>query len=44
LSALGLTVSFLDDWKEYHVILGEVHCSSNTLRTPVSAKWWEFVP
>ena len=44
LSSLPLTISFLDDWEEYHVELGEVHCSSNTLRTPVSAKWWEFVP
>jgi Protein-arginine deiminase (PAD)/Protein-arginine deiminase (PAD) middle domain len=44
LSSLPLTVSFLDDWKEYHVKLGEVHCSSNTLRTPTLAKWWEFKP
>jgi protein-arginine deiminase len=44
LSSLPLTVSFLDDWKEYHVKLGEVHCSSNTLRTPTRAKWWEFKP
>ena len=32
LTPLGLTVSFLDCWEEYHVNLGEVHCATNTLR------------
>jgi protein-arginine deiminase len=43
---LGLTVKFIDDWYEYHVINGEVHCGTNTLRKPVPAKWkwWEFLP
>jgi protein-arginine deiminase len=44
LKALGLTVNFLDDWYEYHVLQGEVHCGTNTLRIPTSAKWWEFEP
>jgi len=44
LTPLGLTISFLDDWYEYHVNLGEVHCGTNTLRTPTMAKWWEFTP
>jgi protein-arginine deiminase len=44
LNALGLTPHPLDDWFEYHVLLGEVHCGTNTLRTPTSAKWWEFEP
>jgi protein-arginine deiminase len=44
LTPLGLTVHFLDDWYEYHVNLGEVHCGTNTLRTPTRANWWEFVP
>ena len=44
LTPLGLTVKFLDDWYEYHVNLGEVHCGTNTLREPTSAKWWEFEP
>jgi protein-arginine deiminase len=44
LTPLGLTIRFLDDWDEYHVNLGEVHCSTNTLRTPVQANWWEFEP
>lgn len=44
LNPLGLTLHFLDDWYEYHVGLGEVHCGTNTLRTPTAARWWEFVP
>jgi hypothetical protein len=44
LAPLGLTVEFIDDWYEYHVQLGEVHCGTNTLRTPVVGKWWEFEP
>jgi len=42
LGPLGLTLHFLDDWYEYHVQLGEVHCGTNTLRSPTSARWWEF--
>jgi hypothetical protein len=44
LKPLGLTVSFIDDWEEYHVNLGEVHCGTNTLRKFTAAKWWEFEP
>jgi hypothetical protein len=44
LTPLGLTVKFLDDWYEYHVAMGEVHCGTNTLRKQPSAKWWEFTP
>lgn len=44
LKALGLSVTFIDDWYEYHVQLGEVHCATNTLRSPTEAKWWEFTP
>ena len=39
LTPLGLTVGFLDDWFEYHVNLGEVHCGTNTLRSPDPSKW-----
>jgi protein-arginine deiminase len=42
LTALGLTVEFLDCWHEYHVLLGEVHCATNTLRTAKPVRWWEF--
>jgi protein-arginine deiminase len=44
LTALGLTVHFLDCWNEYHVRLGEVHCATNTLRRPGRIRWWEFQP
>jgi hypothetical protein len=46
LRPLGLTLNFLDDWAEYHVNLGEVHCGTNTLRKPNPAKWkwWELEP
>ncbi len=44
LAGNGLTISFLDDWYEYHVALGEVHCGTNTLRTRDRAPWWEFQP
>lgn len=44
LEPLGLTVDFLDDWYEYHVNMGEVHCGTNTLRTPTRSSWWEFEP
>jgi len=44
LTPLGLTVKFLDDWFEYHIAQGEIHCGTNTLRRPDPAKWkwWEF--
>ncbi len=31
---------FVDNWSIYHMGLGEVHCGSNSTRTP-SANWWE---
>ena len=31
---------FVDDWSIYHMALGEVHCGSNSTRTP-SGNWWE---
>jgi protein-arginine deiminase len=31
---------FVDDWSIYHMSLGEVHCGSNSTRTP-AANWWE---
>lgn len=34
------TPHWLDDWDWYHIMLGEVHCGSNTFRTPIE-DWWE---
>jgi hypothetical protein len=36
----GLESVFIDDWYTYHMALGEVHCGTNVLRTPI-ANWWE---
>ena len=36
----GLEVNFLDDWSTYHLQLGEVHCGTNVVRTPLQ-NWWE---
>ena len=44
LTPLGLTVDFLDCWTENHVNLGEVHCGTNTLRTPNRGRFWLFQP
>ena len=44
LKAEGLTPLDIDDWDTYHVNAGEVHCGTNTLRTPTFANWWEFKP
>jgi Protein-arginine deiminase (PAD)/Protein-arginine deiminase (PAD) middle domain len=44
LADCGLTVTFVDDWETYHVLKGEVHCGSNTLRkVDPNKKWWEFL-
>jgi protein-arginine deiminase len=44
LKALRLTWDFLDDWYEYHILEGEVHCGTNTLRTPSQTRWWKYIP
>lgn len=45
LKECGLNVAFVDDWHTYHLLKGEVHCGSNTLRHPdAKKKWWEFEP
>ena len=35
----GNTPHWVDDWDSYHMMLGEVHCGSNTLRTPMENNW-----
>jgi hypothetical protein len=45
LTACGLTATFVNDWNDYHINNGEVHCGTNTLRRPdANKKWWEFDP
>ncbi len=37
-----LELVFLDNWNDYHLMMGEVHCGTNIVRTPVSDPyWWE---
>jgi protein-arginine deiminase len=33
------TLHWIDDWDVYHLALGEVHCGTNTVRTPTGS-WW----
>ena len=44
----GVTIHFIEDWYEYHLSDGEVHCGTNTGRTPAVApgggEWWHFAP
>ena len=40
----GDEVHFLDDFWVYHMGLGEVHCGSNVIRTPVQDWWTEINP
>ena len=37
----GFDVHFLDDFWVYHYGLGEVHCGTNVIRTPVQG-WWNL--
>jgi protein-arginine deiminase len=41
LGKIGVTVHFVEDWDDYHVALGEVHCGTNTTRKVPVTKWWE---
>ena len=37
-----LELVFLDNWNDYHLMMGEVHCGTNIVRTPVADPyWWE---
>jgi protein-arginine deiminase len=36
----SLQTHYVDDFEVYHLGLGEVHCGTNTLRTPTDG-WWE---
>jgi len=38
--ALGIDVTFVDDWDLLHANMGEVHCGTNTSRT-MNLPWWE---
>ena len=41
-SAPGQTIHYIDDWEEYHVSSGEIHCGTNVERDPAGSKdWWD---
>lgn len=42
LAPRGITVHWVEDWDTYHRNLGEVHCGSNTRRTPKNAAFWSL--
>ncbi|XP_077168162.1 protein-arginine deiminase type-3-like [Paroedura picta] len=42
LEPLGLSCTFIDDYKAYHQKHGEVHCGTNVCRKPSSFKWWDM--
>uniref|UniRef100_A0A8D2Q5F1 protein-arginine deiminase n=1 Tax=Varanus komodoensis TaxID=61221 RepID=A0A8D2Q5F1_VARKO len=44
LEPLGLSCTFIDDFKTYHALYGEIHCGTNTRRKPFSFKWWNMTP
>jgi hypothetical protein len=35
-------VIFVDNWRYYHALEGEVHCGTNVKRQPHSVNWWEY--
>jgi protein-arginine deiminase len=41
LKGIGQQAVYLDDWL-YHANSGDVHCGSNTQRTPPERKWWNL--
>lgn len=41
LAAKGVTVTWVEDWNDYHRMEGEVHCGSNVFRKVPDVKWWE---
>ena len=44
LKSLGESPKPIDDWEEFHVWAGEIHCGTNTRRAPQDWQWWEFEP
>ena len=36
------TLHFIDDFNSYHTGYGELHCGTNSLRTPPPDRWWDL--
>jgi protein-arginine deiminase len=37
----GLEITFVEDWDDYHAMLGEVHCGSTSVAKAKNLTWWE---
>lgn len=47
LAGIGLTIHFINEWHEYHLDGGEIHCGTNQCPTNGSARakqWWLHKP
>ena len=47
LAPLGVTYEFLNDWFDFHLQEGEIHCGTNQLPKPLAKgreKWWLAAP
>ncbi|KAM9035844.1 protein-arginine deiminase type-4 [Sarcophilus harrisii] len=44
LEPLGLECTFIDDFFQYHLKSGDVHCGTNVRRKPFPFKWWKMMP
>ncbi|XP_070812324.1 protein-arginine deiminase type-3-like [Pituophis catenifer annectens] len=44
LEPLGLSCNFIDDYRTYYLLNGDVHCGTNVRRKPFSFKWWNMRP
>lgn len=43
LTALGVTFTFQNDWVDFHIHEGEIHCGTNQLPGPLANyRWWEM--
>lgn len=36
----GVDINFIDDFCTYHMLMGEIHCGTNSKREPPVDRWW----
>ncbi|MBX3201085.1 MAG: protein-arginine deiminase [Labilithrix sp.] len=41
LAKIGVTVEYIENWDEYHLGGGEVHCGTNSTRAIPEERWWK---
>jgi protein-arginine deiminase len=42
IGAGALSIDYVDDMQSYHTGQGEIHCGSNSQRTPQTDRWWDL--